>query len=147
MSELLDLFKNQGKSIEAPANFRLSLQEKGHIWLLEKGSMILFAVEKKGEVEGRRILLSTLETGDFIFPMELEEESSFEIFAFSEQEVSLKKLPLDHLKGANIQEEFSYKLDHWIHQFSSLVVTDIEVKVDQWAFESDSFILKKGEIF
>jgi len=151
MSELVNLFQKSGKVIEADANYRLSLQEPGRVWLLEKGSMILFAVEKKKEIEGRRLLLSTVKEGSLIFPMTRLEGGPFEIFAFSEQEVRLYELPLaefhESLKSKQMRSDFFPKVEHWIHQFSALLTTDIEVKVDRWAKQQKALALNKGDIF
>lgn len=151
MNKLETLFHEKGEVTEREANFRLDLHVKGSVWLLEKGSMILFAVEKKEEQEGRRILLSTVEEGGLIFPIQSLQESDFEVFAFSEQEIKLLKLNLGEfeasLKDEEMQKCFEPKLQHWVHQFTPLLTTDIEIKVDQWAKEGEAIHIDKGEIF
>lgn len=151
MNKLETLFHEKGRVTEAEANYRLDLQVKGSVWLLEKGSMILFAVEKKGEQEGRRILLSTVEEGGLIFSLQRHHDSHFEIFAFSEQEITLIELSQEefemHLKNEEMEECFLPKLEHWVHQFAPLLTTDIEIKVDCWAELENEIHLDRGEIF
>lgn len=147
MSELETLFKQKGQKLEAQANYRLSLQEKGRVWFVEKGSMILFAVEKKGGAEGRRILLNTVEKGGLIFPMPSLQGDPYEIFAFSEQAVSLRELSLSGLNEQTLGESFAEKLNEWVDRFRALLTTDIEIDVDHWVEGQSSLALEKGEIF
>ncbi len=145
------LFKEHGEKVEAPANFRLSLQKKGTVWLLEKGAMILFAVQKKEGHEGRRTLLSTVQSGHLLFDMEGQENISFEIFAFSEEPIVIWEMKMDIFEGnlknsLRNQEAFSPLLEHYLNQFGHFVFSPIELRPKHWIFEGGIGV-EKGETF
>ena len=145
------LFKEHGEKIEAPANFRLSLQKKGTVWFLEKGAMILFAVQKKEGHEGRRTLLSTVQSGRLLFDMEGQENVPFEIFAFSEEPVVIWEMKVDAFEGklknsSHNQEAFSPLLEHYLNQFGHFVFSPIELRPKHWILEGGIGV-EKGETF
>lgn len=145
------LFKEHGKKIEAPANFRLSLQKKGTIWFLEKGALILFAVQKKEGHEGRRTLLSTVQSGRLLFDMERKGNIPFEIFAFSEEPVIIWEMEVEDFKGKlknspSNQEAFSPLLEHYLNQFGHFVFSPIEISPKHWIHKGGIGV-EKGETF
>lgn len=142
------LFKEIGEKIEAPANFYLSLEEKGNIYFLERGSMILFASQK----EGRRTLLSTIGSGRLLFNIEKDEDVPYETFAFSEEKVTLWKARKEELTSAlkNSNEHrnaFSLLLENWLNQFSHFLFSPMEVSPKHWIINSGELEVEKGEIF
>ncbi len=146
------IFAEKGRRIDAPANYRLSLQKTGKVWFLEQGSMILFAVQKKGEAEGRRTLLSTVHRGKLLFDMERDQELSYEVFAFSEEPVVLWELDSHSLQTSlhaspEYQKEFSFYLEHWLHQFSSFLVSPMEMKPKHRVIQGGRLGLHDGETF
>lgn len=146
------IFAEKGRRIDAPANYRLSLQKTGKVWFLEQGSMILFAVQKKGEAEGRRTLLSTVHRGKLLFDMERDQELSYEVFAFSEEPVVLWELDSHSLQTSlhaspEYQKEFSFYLEHWLQQFSSFLVSPMEMKPKHWVIQGGRLGLQDGETF
>jgi len=144
------LFKEHGEKIEASANFRLSLQKKGTIWFLEKGAMILFAVQKKEGHEGRRTLLSTVQSGRLLFDIE-GQNVPFEIFAFSEEPIVIWEMEIgvfkEKLKNSpSNQEAFSPLLEHYLNQFGHFVFSPIELRPKHWILEGGIGV-EKGETF
>ena len=137
-----------GKKIEAPANFHLSLEEKEKVYFLEKGSMILFASQE----EGRRTLLSTVERGRLLFTIEKDEEVPYEIFAYSEEKVTLWEVDqqkLAHsLRSSNTHQNiFSSLLEHWLNQFSHFLISPMEVSPKHWIKKGGELEVEKGEVF
>ena len=151
MNKLEALFQQQGQISHAKANYRLDLQRENSVWFLQKGSMILFAVKKKKQQEGRRILLSTIEEGGLLFPLQGLTEGQFEVFAFSEQDITFIEISQETLDSSlncpEMQQCFLPKLEHWVHQFSPLLTTEIEIKVDSWAQLGNPIQLQRGEVF
>lgn len=146
------VFTEKGTRIEAPANYRLPLEKTGKVWYLEKGSMILFAVQKKGGADGRRMLLSTVHSGKLIFDMEREAELPYEVFAFSEEPVVLWELETETLKSSlrSSEEEkanFSILLEHWLSQFESFLFSPIEMTPKHWIVKGGELGLSEGETF
>ncbi|QVL56980.1 MAG: NHLP bacteriocin export ABC transporter permease/ATPase subunit [Simkaniaceae bacterium] len=142
------LFKEIGKKIEAPTNFHLSLEEKGKVYFLEKGSMILFASQK----QGRRTLLSTVGSGRLLFTIEKDEEVPYEIFAFSEEKVTLWEVDRQQLasslkSSSSHQRTFSSLLEHWLNQFSHFLFSPMEVSPKHWIKKGGELEVEKGEIF
>ena len=147
-----EIFFEKGERLELSTNYRLSLHEKGYVWYLEKGSMILFAILKKGEAEGRRTLLSTIHSGKMLFDMEKEEGLSYEIFAFSEEPVILWKLSANTLKTSlrtfdEKQKMFAFLLEHWLSQLASFMIFPIEIKPKHWIIQGGDLRLNEGETF
>ncbi|MCB1109521.1 MAG: hypothetical protein KDK64_00930, partial [Chlamydiia bacterium] len=145
------LFEKHGRRIEAQANFRLPLQKEGAVWFLEKGAMILFAVQNKEGQEGRRTLLSTVQAGRLLFDMEKKEAASFDIFAFSEEPVVLWEMEMPILKetlkaSSEDQEVFSPLLEHYLNQFSHFVSSSVELRPKHWVLHG-GIGMKKGETF
>jgi NHLM bacteriocin system ABC transporter ATP-binding protein len=143
-----ELFEKIGKRIETPANSPLSLEEKEKVYFLEKGSMLLFASEK----EGRRTLLSMISSGRILFPIEIDPDIPYEIFAFSEEnclywEVD-KQTFVKAIKESEEREKiFSKHLEHWINQFSYFLYAPMDVSPKHWLFKSGEIPMDEGEVF
>ena len=138
------VFLEKGKRIEALANYRLPLKKRGKLWFLERGSMLLFAVKKKGDMEGRRTLLTTVSSGRLLFEMEKEEEAPYDVFAFSEDPVVLWELDIktfkDSLKEDSVlRNSFGILLEKWLSLFAAYLMAPMEVKAEHCVMEAGSF--------
>jgi len=96
------------------SNTTFSLHKKDVVWFLEKGSVNLFAVEKKGPEKGTRHNLATLEAPSYLFSFN-EENPDFEIVAITETESHVGEMKISQLD----EKKLLPHITHWIQTLSA----------------------------
>ena len=85
MSEVEKQIIEKGEKHEFSGNHPIYLREKGVVWFLEKGSLNLFAIERKeGKPEGHRTLITTFSDPSSLFEIPVSPEASHEVVAITE---------------------------------------------------------------
>jgi ATP-binding cassette subfamily C protein len=95
------LIKKESRSIKAPANQPVALDSSDSIWIVETGSVDLFAVSKNKStqrVEGPRIYLGRMGENRILFGMEsFIAEQQIKVIAVGRPDTGLAQLPLQRL--------------------------------------------------
>ena len=100
MSEIINKIFENGAKEEFPANHSISLSDPSALLFLEKGSINLFAIERKeGKAEGQRTLIVTLEAPAPLFGFSMEAQSPLEIVAITEQPSCLWRVALSRVEN------------------------------------------------
>ncbi len=133
----------QGKKMEVPGNFHLSLHEKGAVWFLENGTVNLFAIElKNGSAIGPRTLIGHFCSPCLLFDMS-DSQMSYAMTAISENRCVIWKMALNEVKTISVQSPFL--LNDWINQLALFFRRDAQTETDEYFLAPETIDLQKGK--
>lgn len=147
------IFIEKGSEFRAPANYQISLKSRESIWLLEKGSGIIFAIKKhKGALEGRRTMIASIAEGNLLFNVMWEESLQYEIVFFSQEPIIIRKMKEEDWMPAlesnkDLARQFSLQIESWLHLFHGFVVSFSDQKIDYLVNQEERQTLEKGSFF
>ena len=133
MSEVEKQIRESGEKAEVMGNHSTYLREKGAVWFLEKGSVNLFAIERKeGKPEGHRTLITTISAPSLLFSMPVSSEASHEIVAITESESLLWKAPFQQIEQSLSSD--SPTVHKWInslaHFYGKEIVNETQTYIE-----------------
>ena len=105
ISDMVQKILKNGVEIQVlPNQFDIPLSDQDTVVFLEKGSVNLFAIEKKeGHPEGLRTLITTFEAPTPLFGFVLPQDARYAILAITEQSSRLFSIPLIQIKKRSKQ--------------------------------------------
>ncbi|MCC5832794.1 MAG: NHLP bacteriocin export ABC transporter permease/ATPase subunit [Chlamydiales bacterium] len=115
--EIVKRIAEKGQKEKLSGNTPIYLRELGYIWFLEKGSVNLFAIERKeGSPEGMRTLIATLTAPCSLFAFAVEEQASHEVVAITEKESIVWKAEIKEVEAYFCRDPLY--LNKWINQLA-----------------------------
>jgi ATP-binding cassette subfamily C protein len=98
----IELFANQGESMQSGSHHPIALMDPSALWLVEAGMLDVFAVPvKNDQPAGMRIHLLRIEAGEVVFGLPSSPESdALSFIAVGGVETRVRKLSLDSLEPA-----------------------------------------------
>lgn len=144
MSEVETQFFTKGQREKLQGNYPIFLREKEIVWFLERGSVNLFAIEKRGESpEGPRTLIATLAAPTALFGFSGVPNTSHEMVAITEGETHLWRIPLRDVESA-IDRDPAY-LEAWINHLAGFYEKEICKEPQTYIEAPLSFHIEQGE--
>lgn len=128
---VLKVFREKGQLVQISGNSLLPLYQEEAVFLLESGSVNLFAIEMRKEgPNGPRRLITHFEAPSLLFAIPSDPNAARQIFAAAEEPCHLRKLSSqqmrEELQEALIREGFEALLSHWIYCLSDLFEKDLQ---------------------
>jgi NHLM bacteriocin system ABC transporter ATP-binding protein len=144
MDELSKFDFTQGQKVEIPGNVHFSLQEKGEIRFLERGTVNLFAIQmKNAQPEGPRTLITQFSSPSLLFDMSLDiPEKTHEMVAITETPSVIWKIPLNKIES--LLTSGSPLLHHWINQLA-LFFKEMRTETDKSVLAPETISLENGQ--
>lgn len=144
MPEIIKQIAEKGLKKDFSGNAPVYLNEKGVLWFLEKGSVNLFAIERKeGSPEGKRTLITTLSAPCPLFAFPIAEESSIEVVAVTEQESSIWKIEAKEME-AFFDRDPAY-VHKWINQLALFHAKDLGAETAAYVEAPQTAALEKNQ--
>ncbi len=134
MSEIENQIIGKKEKCEVMGNHSIYLHQKREVvWFLEKGSVNLFAIERKGgKPEGHRTLITTISAPSLLFEIEAPQEATHEMVAITERESLLWVAPLEEI-AKSLEKDSSY-IHQWInslaHFYEKEIVTETQKEIE-----------------
>lgn len=144
MPDLLKKLTEKGREEKLSGNNPIYLREQGRVWFLEKGSVNLFAIERKeGKAEGKRTLIATFVAPCPLFSIQTPEETSHEFVAITEQESAVWKVDAEELE-VYFDRDPAY-LHKWINQLALFHKKELGEETAAYVEAPQKAVLEKGE--
>ncbi len=127
----------------------LVLNDPQVIWLIESGSVSLFAVTiNQGVTEGNRRYLFSCESGEALFGTIASQTSiDYQILAIPNGKVTLLKIERECFGqiASNQYSNFADLVEKWLKKFNTSLFNSIVPNIHLYATEEASFSLTKGQ--
>lgn len=134
----------KGEKFEFSGNHHLPLSEKDTVWFLERGSVNLFAIERKdGRPEGLRTLLATFMAPTPLFAFPVSSEATHEVVAITEGDTLFFKLALESV-NTSFEKEPDF-INNWINTLATFHKKEIQTETSHYLEPPKSVSLEKNE--